>query len=397
MVLKIVSDANIPFVEEMFSACAHVDLIPGHEIGPQTIKNADALLVRSVTCIDADLLADSAVQFVGSATAGLDHIDLDFLNRTGIHVANAPGGNAESVVEYVLAAVFHLSAKMGKPVIGSTLGIVGCGQVGSRLLERARSLGFRVLANDPPLERQADACGKTHRFVSLDYLLVESDVVTLHVPLTKEGRDPTIGLISTEEIARMRPGAWLVNTSRGGVVEEQAMLKARRNESLGGVVLDVWQGEPVPDPLVLGIADVATPHIAGYSRDAKRASTRMIAEAFTEFFDLPQIRSLAPDVIENFPLARPEVDSQEDPDMYVHGLIQQMYAIMEDHHRMLRLPRSPIEVRADAFRRLRWTYPARRAFRHYTLQDDRLSRELMERLNAGLGIAIESGSGVEER
>ncbi len=393
--LKIVSDADIPFVEEMFSEWADLDLIPGHEIGPQTIKSADALLVRSITRIDAELLAGSAVQFVGSATAGLDHIDLDFLNREGIHVADARGGNAESVVEYVLAAVFHLSAAMGKPVIGSTLGIVGCGQVGGRLMKRARSLGCSVLANDPPLERQADARGKIHSFVSLEHLLSESDIVTLHVPLTREGLDSTVELISAEEIARMRSGAWLVNTSRGGVIDEQTLSEARRNEHLGAVVLDVWQGEPVPDPRVLGITDVATPHIAGYSRDAKRTSTRMIAEAFTEFFDLPQPHSSTTDASEGFPLTLPEVDFQDEPDMYVHDLIQQMYAIMEDHQRMLQIPLSPIEMRTDAFRRLRCTYPPRRAFRHFTLQDARLSRGLKERLGAGLSITIEGEKGVE--
>jgi len=387
MALKIVSDAHIPFVEEMFSEWADLDLIPGHEIGPQSIKNADALLVRSVTRIDADLLMGSTVRFVGSATAGLDHVDLDFLNRTGMHVANAPGGNAGSVVEYVLAALFHVSTAMKKQVIGRTLGIVGCGHVGSRLMKRAQYLGLRILVNDPPLERESDERGIPHRFVSLDHLLALSDIVTVHVPLSKNGIDSTEGLISAEEIGRMRHGAWLVNTSRGGVVEEQAVLEARRNDKLGAVVLDVWQGEPVPDPNVLAVTDVATPHIAGYSQDAKRTSTLMIAGAFKEFFDLPQ-PSFTTGAFENFPLSLPAVLPKEDLDAYVHDLIHQMYAIGDDHRRLLQIPLAPIEQRAEAFRRLRWEFPSRRAFQHYTLQDDRLPRDLTGRLGSGLGIAI---------
>ena len=186
--LRILADENIPRAEAAFGTLGAVRMRPGRAIGPADVRETDVLLVRSVTPVNADLLDGSAVRFVGSATIGTDHIDRDYLREQGIAFAHAPASNADSVADYVIAALIRLAIRQRTALRGKTIGIVGCGNIGSRLAERLSALGLRVLQNDPPRAEEADAAGEAHDFVSLDTVLAEAGIITLHVPLTEEGR-----------------------------------------------------------------------------------------------------------------------------------------------------------------------------------------------------------------
>jgi erythronate-4-phosphate dehydrogenase len=296
--LRILADANIPHAEDLFAAFGRVEVRPGAALDARTVADADVLLVRSVTVVDADLLRGSRVRFVGSATIGTDHVDLDFLATEGIAFAHAPGSNAESVVEYVLAALLAVLAARGEALRGRTVGVVGCGAIGGRLALRLPALGAEVLRNDPPL---AEASGVQWEYHPLDAVLDRADVLTLHPPLTRTGPYPTHHLIGARELEALRPGALLVNASRGAVVDNAALREALGAGRLGGAVLDVWEGEPSPDPAVLARCALGTPHIAGYSYDGKVEGARMLAAALAAWLrqepsetSLPEPEALPP-------------------------------------------------------------------------------------------------------
>lgn len=284
--LRILADANIPCVEEAFGRFGTVWMQPGQNIGPDEVEEADVLLVRSVTSVAPSLLEGSAVRFVGSATIGTDHVDQEYLRENDIRFAHAPGSNADSVADYVVVALLELARKKHVSLQDRTVGIVGCGNIGSRLARRLPALGMTVLCNDPPRAEAADARGEAHDFVDLDTLLTRADVLTLHVPLTTDGPHPTHHLIDVDALARLGNGSWLLNTSRGPVVDGTALRDVLERGSLGGAVLDVWEGEPSPDPSLVRAVDVATPHIAGYAYDGKVRGTAMLYDAFCDFLDV---------------------------------------------------------------------------------------------------------------
>ncbi|MGV6806864.1 MAG: 4-phosphoerythronate dehydrogenase [bacterium] len=276
--MKIVADENMVGVAEWFGDYGEITFSPGREITPEHICDADVLLVRSVTKVNRALLENSALKFVGSATIGIDHVDVRYLDATGICFANAPGCNAEAVVQYVLSA-FAVERPDWR---ARTVGIVGCGNVGGRLYRRLTKLGVECLVCDPYL-----AAAQQNDLVDLPQLLAESDIVTLHTPLTSSGQHPTQRLISEKELALMKPGALLVNAARGGIVHE-ADLRAVVSKKPLDVVLDVWEGEPSLSPETLALTRLATPHIAGYSLQGKINGTRMVLDAFRAWLGEPQ-------------------------------------------------------------------------------------------------------------
>lgn len=279
--IRVVADENIHAIDLMLGRAVELRRMPGRLIDARAVREADALLVRSVTRVDAALLEGSRVRFVGSATAGLDHVDEAWLGNRGIAFASAPGSNAESVAEYIAAAILHAARFGGWDPAGRKIGIVGAGHCGSRVERVARALGMEPLVCDPPLARLRSR----QRFVELGDLLA-ADVVTLHVPLTDEGSDGTRGMISESFIREMKPGAILMNASRGGVVDEVALIAALEQGRLGGAVIDAWVGEPRINCRLAELALLATPHIAGYSLDGKILGGRMVAEALATHFGL---------------------------------------------------------------------------------------------------------------
>lgn len=273
----IIADSNIPFLEGALDEWFDVRRLPGREIGLADVRDAAALLVRTRTRCDAALLDGSSVRLIATATIGTDHIDLDYCASRGIAVASAPGCNAAAVAQYVRLALHTLA--LDRP--GASLGVVGVGHVGSLVAEVGRRAGMRVLLSDPPREAAEGPAG----FTPLPALLAASDVVTLHIPLWPENRD----FADAAFFAQMRPGAAFFNASRGEVVDEAALLAARPR--LGRIVLDVWKNEPVVNRALLAAADIATPHIAGYSIQGKINGTQAVVRAVGETFGIPQLKS----------------------------------------------------------------------------------------------------------
>ena len=254
MLHKIVIDAAVPYIKGVFEPYfKQVEYVPGAAIDAQMARDADALVIRTRTKCNAALLEGSAVKVIATATIGLDHIDTEWCKAHGIAAFNAPGCNADGVMEYVFAALNVFGKKV--PLEGATLGVIGVGQVGHRVADMGRKRGFRVLENDPPLQ----AAGTDRKLVDLDTLLCESDIVTIHIPLWAENRD----FASTAFFEKMKPGAIFINASRGGIVDEAALLAHR--DKISALAIDVWKGEPNINPALLAAADIATPHIAGYT------------------------------------------------------------------------------------------------------------------------------------
>ena len=355
--MKIVADENIPFVRQAFEPLGDVVTAPGRQMTPEQVADADALLVRSVTKVNAELLDGSTVRFVGTATIGTDHLDTTYLDRRGITWAAAAGCNANSVAEYVVAALLVLARRDGFRLADKTLGVVGVGNVGSRVVRYARALGMTVLKNDPPLQRQ------THdrRFVPIERIF-EADLVTLHVPLTRQAKDATWHMVDADFLSRLRADAYLLNTSRGAVVDGAALRNALQQQRLAGAVLDVWENEPDIDVELLELSALGTAHIAGYSFDGKVMGTRMIHDAACRCFGLStewDPRPLMP------PPATPQLQVEacgRDPQDVVASVVASIYDIEKDDADLRAVGGLPLDQRGSHFDRLRRDYPIRREF-----------------------------------
>lgn len=381
--MRIVADANIPFVRDCLSSVGEVRVLSGREITPQVVAEADALLVRSITPVNEALLAGSKVRFVGTATIGFDHVDVAYLHRSGIGFASAPGSNANSAAEYVIAGLLEIARRRRIPLEGRSIGVVGVGNVGGRVARKCEGLGMKVLRNDPPLQRQT----KDPKYVPLD-ALYDCDFITIHTPLTREGIDKTFHLADAGFFARLKPGAVFVNASRGAVVESQALKAAIRSGRLQAVALDVWEGEPNIDVELLGMVDLATPHIAGYSFDGKVAGMIMIYRSLCEHF------GLAPkfDVTDFLPapeIPRLQVETGDAGDEELLARItERIYSISRDDRDTRLIADQPPESRGRFFDSLRKNYPIRREFQNTTVILDK-PRESLSRKLRGIGFVVE--------
>ncbi len=381
--MTIIADTSIPNAAHVFGRWGDVSLIDSEDITGARVASADAILVRSVTRVNEQLLRGSSVRFVGSATIGVDHVDVDWLRKEGIAFAHAPGSNAESVVEYVLSALLATIAHRGDSLDGLTVGVVGRGNVGARLEQRLRSLGLMTLVNDPPLAE----INHDGELVTLTELLESADIVTLHCPLTTAGPHPTRHLIGEEALERMRPSATLVNTARGSVVDNRALLHALGRGRIRGAILDVWEGEPVPLEGLVEACDLATPHIAGYSIDGKNRGTLMLGRRFAAWMGetadpawQDPIDSNGASLIE---LEPPQSALASDLDVFV----RQMYDVRQDDAAMRQLLGLSEEERAAAFIRLRREYPDRYSFGRYAVRGTE-SEEMDRMLAEGLGVTV---------
>ena len=281
--MKIVCDNKIPFLRGALEPYAEVVYLPGAETTADVVKDADGIITRTRTRCDASLLEGSRVRAIATATIGFDHIDTAWCEANGIAWSNAPGCNSWSVKQYISSVLAVLAQRHGLRLDTLTLGVVGVGNVGSKVAEVGRAFGMRVLLCDPPRAR-AEGQGA---FVDIDTILAESDIVTLHVPLTRAGEDATWHLIDAARLARMRSYQILINSSRGPVVDNAALKETLSRQGLMGAVLDVWEGEPDIDRELLGLLDIATPHIAGYSADGKANGTTMSVRYLASRLGLP--------------------------------------------------------------------------------------------------------------
>lgn len=352
--MKIIVDENIPYGREAFSTLGEVVTRPGRAISPDDVRDADVLLVRSITKVNAALLEDSAVRFVATATIGEDHIDKAWLASRGIGFSSAPGCNANSVGEYMVAALLHLAEKYDLRLKGMSLGVVGVGNVGSNVARKAAALGMAVVLNDPPL---AEATGDA-KYRPLDEILA-CDFITTHVPLTKEGPHRTVHLVDADFLSRMKPGSFFMNTARGPICDNGALLACLQRDHLRGALLDVWEGEPEVRLDVLDAVDIATPHIAGYSFDGKVNGTRQIYEAACRHLGVPadwSVDALLPDPEHPAFILRDAEDLKR--------IVDTVYPLLEDDARMRAIKEQPAENRAAYFDMLRKTYPRRREFQN---------------------------------
>jgi len=379
--MQIIADENIPCVAKAFASLGDVTLLPGRGMQAEQVRAADVLLVRSVTRVDARLLAGSNVQFVGSATIGFDHIDRAYLQQQGIGFSTAPGSNATSAAEYVVSALLALAVQQGFDPAGRTVGIIGCGNVGSRVRQKLAALGMNCLVNDPPLQAQ----GGHDDFVDLDTVL-RADVVTVHVPYTREGPYPTHHLVDAALLERLRPGAVFINTARGAVADNAALdvlLESRFDLS---VVLDVWEGEPDISMSLLGKVQLGTPHIAGYSLDGKLRGTEMIYRAACEHFNRPLLWQVADDLPAGLSLDLRELRAA--PLLAkLQAAVFACYDIRQDDASLREQLALPAADRPSRFDRLRKEYPVRREFPQSSIITGEPDGELARTL-AALGFCV---------
>jgi len=379
--MKIVADENIPMVDRFFGEFGEISLYPGREIEARHVKDADILLLRSVTKVDKTLLEGSRVKFVGSCTIGTDHVDHDYLASRNIRFINAPGSNANSVVEYILSCLSVLTETHILRWDKISVGIVGLGNVGTRLAERLACLGIEYKAYDPLIE-QDKPC-----LCSLDEVLA-CDVITLHVPLTYEGDYPTFHMVDTQMLEKLSEQQILINASRGGVVDSQALKQFLQSHPLFTVILDVWEGEPNIDPELAERVFLGTPHIAGYSYDGKVRGTEMVYRALCQYMGLPA-RHRAEQFLEEPPLAKMAFTSNAEPDWAIHTAIRACYDVRHDASLLRASLRLPEEERVHAFDLFRKNYRCRREFSGVKIQLKQTGKDSLSKFKA-LGFNVKS-------
>lgn len=371
--MKIVADENIPLLRELYAGLGQLLVLPGRDIDCRAVRDADLLLVRSVTRVDQKLLQGSRLRFVGTSTIGTDHVDTDFLARAGIGFTSAPGCNAEAVVDYVLSAIAVLFRDNPASLLGKRVGIAGRGNVGGRLAARLEALGIETICCDPPLARR----GVTG-LVAIDQLLEQADILTLHTPLTPTGQDQTFHLLDEQRLQQLKPGAVLINTSRGAVVDNRALLGLLRKRSDVRGVLDVWENEPGINAGLVPLLALATPHIAGYSQEGKIRGALMVYRAVCDYFRWPvrgALEALMPQPLE-WPLAGGVANSGMD---LFCALMPRAYDICGDDQSFRDTISQGKTSRSVAmgFDALRKHYPHRREFASIKVIDSQADRQLL--------------------
>jgi erythronate-4-phosphate dehydrogenase len=380
--MKIVADENIPLLMPLFESIGEVQTCAGRQMNADIVKDADILLVRSVTKVTRHLLEGSRVRFVGTATIGLDHIDVDYLKEAGIAFANAPACNANSVVEYVLSCLSFMSEYYQFKLEERSVGIIGHGNVGSLLAKRLVKLGVKVKLNDPPRAKEDNET----EYVSLDEALA-CDIISLHVPLVKDGDYPTLKLLGASVLEKITDRQILINTSRGEVIDEAALLQKLMASPAFPVVLDVWENEPQINTDLLERVTIGTPHIAGYSLDGKANGTEMIYQALCRFLGFP-VRHKAAQFLAEAPLSKLAFTGQADPSWLINTAIRACYDVRSDHWRLRSALASAEDVGAE-FDRLRREYPVRREFQNTKIQLKNLNSEVFNRVkNLGFRMKI---------
>lgn len=352
--MLIVADENIPLVDAFFAEFGEIRRLPGRQITRADVHDADVLLVRSVTKVDRDLLEGSAVRFVGTCTIGTDHLALDYFHQEGIQWSSAPGCNARGVVDYVLGSLLTLAEIEGADLNQRTYGVVGAGEVGGRLVNVLKGLGFNVLVCDPP--RQAAEGGD---YVSLEQIIERCDVISLHTPLDKSAENATWHLLDQKRLNQLKHGTWLINASRGPVIDNNALREVlTRREDLQAV-LDVWEAEPQVDVELADLCVLATPHIAGYSLDGKQRGTAQIYQAFCDFLGQEAVIKLA-DLLPAPWLAKLELSADSDPAWALATVCRGVYDPRRDDADFRRSLVGTVQEQKLAFDALRKHYPVRR-------------------------------------
>jgi len=334
----IVADVNIPFLKGVLDTKADVRYLSAEEITYDKVRDADALIVRTRTRCNEALLENSSVRFIATATIGFDHIDTDYCRSKNIIWKNVPGCNADSVGQYIASALCFWAKREEKSLSNLTLGIVGCGHVGMSVERYAKCLGMNIVKNDPPKQKT----DKENIYVSLETIAETADVITFHTPLIVDGEYPTFHLADSNFFNSLKRKPLIINSARGGVVDERALLKAIELGAVADCVIDCWENEPVVNRYLLEMSLLATPHIAGYSADGKANATQACVRAVSDFFSLG---------LNNFLVCLPEKKRIKRDEKLIETLLRN-YPIENDSERLKASP--------ETFEQQRGNYPVRR-------------------------------------
>lgn len=373
--MKIIIDDKIPYIRGAFEPVADVVYLPGAKTTPEVARDADAIVTRTRTICNEQLLAGSTVKLIATATIGYDHIDTEYCQQAGIKWTNAPGCNSKSVEQYI-ASVLMVWAESRKVELNEVcLGVIGVGNVGSKVAYISELLGMKVLKNDPPRKRNEGSS----EFVELDEILEKADIISLHVPLETQGEDATFHLANDLFFNKLKKKPLLINSCRGEVTDTSAVKKALREGAIAGFVADCWENEPGVDKELLNAAFLATPHIAGYSRDGKATGTLMSVKAISDFFGL-NLNNWTPSGVElpEHPLITIDGKGMSTQEIISKAILH-TYDIREDDARFRNQP-------AD-FEKQRGDYPVRREFTAYSIQALNIPKETLETLRQ-IGFSI---------
>ena len=373
--MKFVIDDKIPYIKGALEPFGEVIYLSGPKTTPEVVKNADAIVTRTRTICNEQLLTGSSVKFIATATIGYDHIDTDYCAKAGIQWTNAPGCNSKSVEQYIASALFVLAERKGFELKGKTIGVVGVGQVGSKVARVCELFGMQVLLNDPP---RARAEGQ-EKFCSLEEIQLKADIITLHVPLNMQGEDATYHLAGESFFKALKRAPIVINSCRGEVLDTLSAKKALRQGQISALVIDCWENEPDIDLELLKMTDLATPHIAGYSKDGKVNGTSMSIQAISRYFGLG---------IDNWQAQGVELPAQTvieidgthlSKEEILAKAILYTYDIRTDDDALRKSP--------DAFEKLRGDYPLRREYTVYSIMAKNLEAETLDILKK-LGFKI---------
>lgn len=369
--MKIIIDDKIPYIKGALEPFVDVIYLSGKKTTPEVVKDADAIITRTRTICNEKLLAGSSVRFIASATIGFDHIDTNYCKKAGIAWTNAPGCNSKSVEQYIASALMVMTDKKGIILSDKTIGIVGVGNVGSKVSRISELFGMKVLLNDPPRARKEGANG----FVELDEILEKSDIITIHVPLIMDGVDKTFHLADDAFFAKAKKNPVFINSCRGEVAVKEALKTAIRSGQVSGAVIDCWENEPDIDTELLSLIDLGTPHIAGYSKDGKAKGTSMSVQAVSKFFGLGIDNWECTDIELPSGSTVIEIDGQNKTDQQILSeAILATYDIRDDDQAF----RDSVE----SFEKLRGDYPVRREFPVYEIRAINLNQRMIEMIRA---------------
>jgi len=376
--MKIVCAASLLQAREAFSSLGEVEVLPDREIRREHLLHANALMVRSKTRINRALLEGTPVEFVATATAGADHFDIPYLNASEVAWSASPGCNANAVAEYVITAITQLAKRHTSLLSGRTLGIVGVGQVGSRVAQKATLMGLKVLRNDPPLALQSS----DPDLLPLEAVLTGADILTLHTPLTSGGAFPTRHLANCRLFDQLKPGAWFLNTSRGAVTDSESLQCALDHEWVSACTLDVWEHEPQLPSSLQAAVDFLTPHIAGYSLEGLLNGTQHCYRELCHFLEREPIWSPDPRLLPDPPFLSIDATHRSDEDVLAELFAQACPLLDDDREwRAEMTTTDPIELR-HRFDRFRKSHLNRREFASIRVQLSHATPALTERIAA---------------
>ena len=355
-------DDALPYWQDILAGLGDIRPYSAKGLRPEDIRDVDALVIRSVTRVNASLLKGSSVHFVAAASAGIDHIDQGYLRSRRIHFGYSAGCNADAVSEYIVTALHVIASRKGWNLRGKSLAVIGVGNVGSRVARKARGLGMEVHLCDPPLH---DLTGDPQYQLFDDVL--EADILSFHVPLALDGPYPTWHMVNREILDRLSPKQFLINSARGAVFDNQELKTALREGRIEGAILDVWEGEPQIDHSLLELVDIATPHIAGTAVDGKIRATEMARVELCRFFGIHQSRSFEFLYPKSRPLRPEPATTGQDS---VSSVLLQAFDLPKADAGLRSLAKDTPEKASAGFERLRTGHPLRPEFRHFIIDLD---------------------------